>query len=138
MELIMLYPGTQYDYDQGEKHGLLEMLNILFTMKISAEEKKRLLEKNYGIIMTKNMDEEVEYMCNLSEGILKQGLEQGLEQGIEIGKAQGIQEGELISAIKLTKNLIKSSKIDVYKAMALLDLPQDIRKIVIEEINKEK
>lgn len=41
----MLYPGTQYDYDQGEKHGLLEMLNILFTMKISAEEKKRLLEK---------------------------------------------------------------------------------------------
>lgn len=84
--------------------------------------------------MTKNMDEEVEYMCNLSEGILKQGL----EQGIEIGKAQGIQEGELISAIKLTKNLIKSSKIDVYKAMALLDLPQDIRKIVIEEINKEK
>ena len=81
-------------------------------------------------------------MCNLSEGILKQGLEQGLEQGIEqgieIGKAQGIQEGELISAIKLTKNLIKSSKIDVYKAMALLDLPQDIRKIVIEEINKEE
>lgn len=133
MELIMLYPGTQYDYDQGEEHGLLEMLNILFTMKISAEEKKRLLEKNYGIIMTKNMDKEVEYMCNLSEGILKQGL----EQGIEIGKAQGIQEGELISAIKLTKNLIKSSKIDVYKAMALLDLPQDIRKIVIEEINKE-
>lgn len=84
--------------------------------------------------MTKNMDEEVEYMCNLSEGILKQGL----EQGIEIGKAQGIQEGELISAIKLTKNLIKSSEIDVYKAMALLDLPQDIRKNVIEEINKEK
>lgn len=85
MELIMLYPGTQYDYDQGEEHGLLEMLNILFTMKISAEEKKRLLEKNYGIIMTKNMDKEVEYMCNLSEGILKQGLEQGIEQGLEQG-----------------------------------------------------
>ena len=32
-------------------------------------------------------------MCNLSQGVLKQGLKEGLEQGLEIGREEGRAEG---------------------------------------------
>ena len=128
MEVIMMYPGTDYDYED-EGHGVLEMLNILFTRKLKAEEKKQLLEKKYAIIMTEKMDKEVEFMCNLSESVLKEGLEQGLKQGIE--------QGEIKSAIQLTKNLMESANIDMNKAMDMLKLSQEIRQIVIEELSKK-
>ena len=128
MEVIMLYPGNDYDYED-EGHGILEMLNILFTRKLKAEEKKQLLEKKYAIIMTEKMDKEVEFMCNLSESVLKEGMEQGLKQGVE--------QGEIKSAIQLTKNLMESANVDMNKAMDMLKLSQEIRQIVIEELSKE-
>ena len=131
MEVIMLYPGSDYDYED-EGNGLLEMLNILFTRKLKAEEKKQLLEKKYDIIMTEKMDEEVEYMCNLSESVLKEGLEQGIQQGLE----QGITQEKIKSAIEHTKNLMESANIDINKAMDMLKIPKDIQQIVIEELKK--
>ena len=64
-------------------------------------------------------------MCNLGESILKEGLEQGIEQG------------EIKSAIELTKNLMESANIDINKAMNMLKLPKNIREIVIKELKKE-
>ena len=116
----MMYPGNDYDYED-EGHGVLEMLNILFTRKLKAEEKKQLLEKKYAIIMTEKMDKEVEFMCNLSESVLKEGLEQG----------------EIKAAIQLTKNLMKNCNVDINKALEILELPENIRQVVIEELKKE-
>ncbi|RGC51668.1 hypothetical protein DW761_10170 [Absiella sp. AM29-15] len=120
MEVIMMYPGNEYNYED-KSHSVLEMLNILFTTKMKAEEKKRLLEEKYAIIMTEKMDQEVEFMCNLSESVLKEGLEQG----------------EIKSAIEHTKKLMKNCDVDVNKALDILELPKDIREIVIKELKKE-
>ncbi|RGC47092.1 hypothetical protein DW761_15750, partial [Absiella sp. AM29-15] len=65
-----------------------------------------------------------EFMCNLSESVLKEGLEQGIEQG------------EIKSAIEHTKNLMESANIDISKAMNMLKLPENIKEIVIEELKK--
>ena len=119
MEVIMMYPGNEYNYED-KSHSVLEMLNILFTTKMKAEEKKRLLEEKYAIIMTEKMDQEVEFMCNLSESVLKEGLEQG----------------EIKSAIEHTKNLMESANIDINKAMNMLKLPENIKEIVIKELKK--
>ena len=91
---------------------------------MKAEEKKRLLEEKYAIIMTEKMDQEVEFMCNLSESVLKEGLEQGIEQG------------EIKSAIEHTKNLMESANIDINKAMNMLKLPENIKEVVIKELKK--
>ena len=59
-------------------------------------------------------------MCNLGESILKEGFEQG----------------KIKSAIEYTKNVMKNYHVDLNKAMELLELPEDIRQIVIEELEK--
>ena len=64
-------------------------------------------------------------MCNLGESILKEGLEQGIEQG------------EIKSAIELTKNLMESANIDINKAMNMLKLSENIKEVVIKELKKE-
>ena len=63
-------------------------------------------------------------MCNLSESVLKEGLEQGIEQG------------EIKSAIEHTKNLMESANIDINKAMNMLKLPENIKEVVIKELKK--
>ena len=71
-------------------------------------------------------------MSNLGESILIEGFEQGLEQGLK----QGIEQGEIKSAIELTKNLMESANIDINKAMNMLKLPENIKEVVIKELNK--
>ena len=44
---------------------------------ISAEEKKESLEATYEIAMTKEMDEEVDEMCNYSDYVEERGIEKG-------------------------------------------------------------
>ena len=52
------------------------MLEILLTPKISANKKLSMLRDGYGMIVSDNISEEVDYMCNLSEGVLEEGREQ--------------------------------------------------------------
>ena len=46
-------------------HSLLELLNILFIAKLPVKDMKEQLQK-YDIIMTKEIESEVQNMCNLS------------------------------------------------------------------------
>ena len=84
-------------------------------------------------MIIQKMDKEIEFMCNLSESVLKEGLEQGLEQGLK----QGIEQGEIKSAIQLTKSLMKNCNVDINKALEILELPENIRQVVIEELKKQ-
>ena len=49
-------------------------MNMLFSEKVRAEEKKCILEEDFDIRMTKEVESEVETMCNVSEGIYENGL----------------------------------------------------------------
>ncbi len=64
-------------------------------------QEKEILESEFRIPMTEKMEEEVEHMCNLSDGVEQKGIQKGIEIGIE----QGIEQ-ELIRMItrKLEKN----------------------------------
>ena len=81
------------------------LLTAIFSENISAEEKKEILSAEYGILMTKDMEEEVEAMSDLGYGILERGIERGIEQGIE----QGVRlKDELFLAMK------KDDRLDDY------------------------
>ena len=79
---------------------LIAMLEELLSKK-DAEEKKRILADEYGMIMTAELERRIQIMCNWSEAIadralergMKRGLERGFEQGIERGIKQGINQG---------------------------------------------
>ena len=64
------------------KNVLIAMLEELLK-KDDAENKKKRLEEDYGIVMNVETERKVNSMCNLSEVMLERGIEQGIEQVIE-------------------------------------------------------
>ena len=69
---------------------ILQMLSTVLLHPGNAQHKKQLLKEYFGIEMTTDLEQEVDIMCNLSEGIEQRGIEKGRQQGIE----QGIEKGE--------------------------------------------
>ncbi|MFP3154909.1 hypothetical protein LQZ18_10910 [Lachnospiraceae bacterium ZAX-1] len=59
---------------------------MLLSSEKKAEEKKSVLEKEFGIAMSKEMAKEVSVMCNLSQGVLEIGIQKGEEIGIQKGE----------------------------------------------------
>ena len=67
--------GSRTDSD------ILDLLNTYFSNKIQPDEKKRVLDEKFNIAMTKEMEEEVHHMCNLSSAIEREGIEKGEAKG---------------------------------------------------------
>ena len=67
--------GSRTDSD------ILDLLNTYFSNKIQPDEKKRVLDEKFNIAMTKEMEEEVNLMCNLSSAIEQKGRVEGREEG---------------------------------------------------------
>ena len=82
-----------YIGDQQTENMLLNLLRLIFKENLSGVEKRKLLEQKFDMELTEDMGEELNTMCNLSEGI----FEKGIEKGIEKGKAEGKTEGMAIT-----------------------------------------
>ena len=91
LSIILIYLGAD---DSG--NDLVRFLNLLFrdTTK-SAAEKKKILEAEFELDISSDIEREMNTMCNLSEGIFERGIVQGIEQGIEQGKS-----GMILSMLK--------------------------------------
>ena len=103
MNCMMICLGDPEDTD-----GILRLLDTLMSGEMSTEKKKDVLERDYKIEMTRELESEVSGMCNYSDGIWMKGLKQGIErgkaegiaEGIAEGKAEGIAEGKAEGIIK--------------------------------------
>lgn len=74
LSIIMLCPGGP----GGENYdGILRMLDVLLSSEQSEAEKRRILQDDYGIQMTRTMEREVSVMCNLSKGVMEKGYSKG-------------------------------------------------------------
>ena len=110
MCIVMIGLGgtEQKNYD-----GIIKFLSTLLSAEIKPEDKKRILEQNYNVTMSKEMMEEAEVMCNLSQGILQTGIQQGITQGIAYGKELGIGEKAKDMALALFAMDISVAKISL-------------------------
>ena len=133
MTAIMVYPGKQYDHKKEHTdehlHSLLELLNILFIAKLPVKDMEEQLQK-YDIIMTKEIESEVQNMCNLSDGIEERGIMKGLQQGM----AQGLAQGKIDSTLLHAKNLMLAAGINAEKAMDMLGVEADIRPVILDAL----
>lgn len=82
MNAIMICLGKNEDQTE---HELLRLLDVLLSSDKKAKEKKEILENDFQIPMTEKMEAEVEYMCNLSDGVEQREIQKGIEIGIEQG-----------------------------------------------------
>ena len=89
--------------------GVLKLLGALLASDANAAEKKRLLQEEYHIPMTRTIEEEVSKMYPFSQYI----------------EARGYQKGNEERAAFDIKRLMKNSGWPFEKAAAMLDLPRE-------------
>jgi hypothetical protein len=111
------------DGNDGNYSGILKLLEVLLSSERKADEKKRILQDEFSIKMTRELESEVSVMCNLSKGVEEKGIAKGLEQGLEKG---------ILSSIK---NLMESLDWSIEQAMDALKIPASERNKYTNEIN---
>ena len=142
---VMVYPKKEgvrkaqdipnaVEQEDENKQRLLELLKILFIKNLAVEDKKEQLQKTYGILMEKEIDQEVMTMCNFSDFIEQRGIEKGLEQGLEKGLLQGKAEGKVETTLLYVKKLMQKIDVSAVDAMNMLDVEDDIRPAILQSL----
>ena len=101
MHAVMICLGGS---DKEEENELLRMLDVLLSSEMHADEKKDILENEFQIPMTERMEEEVEFMCNLSDGVEQKGIQKGIEQGTLI-TLYGLVQDNLLTMEEAAKRM---------------------------------
>ena len=85
--------------DSENYTGILKFLDVLLSSSRAATEKKKILEEEFGVAMSEELEREVLIMCNLSQGVKAEGR----EEGIGIGREEGIGIGEMRMLMRLVQ-----------------------------------
>ena len=80
------------------------MLNTLFSPTVLPDEKKRILSKKYNIVMTVELESEVQRMCNLGTAIESKARDEGRVEGRAEGRNEGVDPEK--SACPRQKNIL--------------------------------
>ena len=99
---------------------LIGLLNTIFSTKKSFAEIENSMEKKYNIPMNNNFGEEVQYMCNLSQGIEQKGIEKGIQKGIQEGIQEGIKQ--------MVLNALQSNSVENVAKLLMLPV-EEVRNI---------
>ena len=91
--------------DKSAGTDVLRLLGVLLSADTKPDEKCRILEQDFSIEMTQELESEVSLMCNLSEGVEQRGIEKGLQQGkiyglIEAYRDESVPEEEIVSRLQ--------------------------------------
>ena len=73
---------TRYAGD-NKYTGILKLLDVLLLSERKPAEKKRILQDDFNIKMTRGLESEVLLMCNLSKGIEEKGIKEGILSSIQ-------------------------------------------------------
>ena len=129
LDRTTVYGNKRKSYDTDLMRGIIinirtgetiaDSQNILISMlekllsKSSVEEKKRILTKEYGMIMTTELEGRMQTMCNWSEAIkemsYKEGIEKGIKEGIEKGFEEGIEKGIEKERLNAVERMIRAN-----------------------------
>ena len=91
--------------EHDKTYEMHRLLSALFSDKLTAAEKINIINKEYDIPVENSIMEEVNVMCNLSQGIEDRALEKGLAEG----KAAGLLEGKTVAQINIILNMYKNN-----------------------------
>ena len=101
--------------EKGENYGLHRLLSALLSSDLEVEEKLNIIEKEYDIPIEDGIREEVEEMCNLSQGIKEKAFKGGYLDGRESGYAEvicmmyesGLPIEQIATIIKMSTDKVK-------------------------------
>lgn len=116
MTIYLLYLNNS---SSKKSDGIIRLLSVLLSNELPKDEKLNILKNEFAIKPTRKIDEEVRYMCNLSEGIERKGMEKGIEKGM-ITLVKALKEVGM-SKEKITEKVSESYNISSEKAKSLVD-----------------
>lgn len=126
---VMVCLGSQDGADCG---GILRLLSVLLSSTLEYKEKLEIFKTEFDIKITDEIDREVSEMCNISKGVMEQGIEKGVELGIEKGIEKGIEQGKEKGMLESIRNLMDSLKLTAEQAMDALKVPEADRPKFLE------
>ena len=89
---------------------LINLLRLIFKEDLTATEKTERLIRDYDLQLTEEMGEELNIMCNLSEGIE------------ERGRAEGRAEGVTEATEKIVRNLLAAKDMTYERIAQVTDI----------------
>lgn len=113
---------------EDEMTGILKLLEVLLSSERSTKEKREILQEEFNIKMTQELEREVSEMCNLSEGVEQKGIAKGIAKG----RTYGIVEGIATSI----RNLMESMGWSIEQAMDALQIPMEERNDYLNMLKK--
>ena len=88
----------------------------LLTTELGADQKKKHLEKEYGITATEEFDKEMKQMCNYSDYVEQIGIEKGVQKGlIETCKELGVSRDTTLSKLVTKFTLTQTAAEEILK-----------------------
>jgi len=117
LTLLMICLGKPEDTDCD----ILKLLDVLLSNEMEASEKQQVLQNDFGIPMTRELEGGLQDMCNLGEAIARENMAKGMARGRAEGRVEGIANGVITSI----KNLVKNTGWPVEQAMTALGVPQE-------------
>ena len=118
ISLVMICLGRARQEDDP---NVLKLLDVLLSTETGQQEKRHILQEEFDIPMTKQFDEEVSLMCNLSKGVMEKGIE----------------TGRLNALIDSVHALMDSAQVSAERAMEMLKI-SDKDKISLEKALNSK
>lgn len=82
IHVIKICLGGELSATQDKSGGIIRMLNVIFSNEVTAKEKLKILEQEYGICNEK-LREEIEDMGGFYEYFYETGMKQGINQVIK-------------------------------------------------------
>ena len=77
--------------EHNKDYELHRLLGTLLSNELTAKEKLNIIGNEYDIPIEEKFREDVDIMCNLSQGVKEKGIAIGEERGIAIGEASLIK-----------------------------------------------
>lgn len=125
LTVVMICLGSS---ESDNYTGILKLLDVLLSSEKEPEEKKKILQNDFEIKMTKTLESEVLEVCNLSKGVEEKGIAIGIERGFQRGIEQGI--------LKSIENLMETLKLTAEQAMTALKIPEVERSKYASKLNQ--
>ena len=110
--------------DEGMENrtDIIRLLSALLSTTETVAKRKRILEDEFNIPMTREIEEEVSEMCNLGLAIEAMGIEKGMEKGVENTMLANI------------RSLMETLKLSAKQAMDALKIPESDQKKYEEKL----
>ena len=99
---------------------ILRLMNVLLSARTDVEEKQKVMQEEFHIAMTMELESEVSELCNLSQGIYNEGMDKGLKEGMDKGLNQGIE-----GAVELLREAGMEDAVILKKIMAKYHLSSE-------------